>query len=73
MREIGMVIRKLAEFNHAPFMAQAERRCQEDREGCSGGGKKDRRQFGTTPANVTGCLWARVIVDDYGCRAGVDS
>jgi hypothetical protein len=41
--------------------------------GCSAGGKQDRRQFGSTPANVTGCHWARVIVDHYGCRAGVDS
>ena len=28
MREIGMVIRKWAELDHVPFMAQAERRCQ---------------------------------------------
>jgi hypothetical protein len=37
MREIGMVIRELAEFDHVPFMAQAVRQCQPGREGCSGG------------------------------------
>ena len=41
--------------------------------GLSAGGKQDRGQSGSAPAKVTGCLWARVIVDDYGCRAGVDS
>jgi len=54
-------------------MAQAERRCQGDREDCSGGGKQDCGQSGSIPSNVTGCHWARVIIDDYGCRAGVDS
>jgi len=33
----------------------------------------DRGQSGSMPLNVTGCVWARVIIDDYGCRAGVDS
>jgi len=37
MREIGMVIRELSELDHEPFMAQAERRCQAARGGCSGG------------------------------------
>jgi len=31
-----------------------------------GAAKKDRRQSGSEWANVTGCLWARVIIDDYG-------
>ena len=41
--------------------------------GCSAGDKQDRRQSGSAPADVTGCHWARLIVDDYGCRVGVDS
>ena len=73
MHEIGMVIRELAEFDHVLFMAQAERRCQAGRDGCFGGGKQDCGQSGSIPSNVTGCYWARVIIDDYGCRAGVDS
>ena len=73
MREIGMVIRELAKFDHVPLMAQAERRCQADGEGCSAGGEQDHGQFGSTPTNVTGYRWARVIVDDYDCRAGGDS
>ncbi len=73
MREIGMVIRELAKFDHVPFMARAERRCQAHREGCSAGGAQDHGQFCSTPANVISYCWARVIVDDYDCRAGVDS
>jgi hypothetical protein len=64
MREIGMVIRERAEFDHVHFMPQAEWGCQVDQEGCSEGGKKDRGQFGSIPANVTVCGLARVIVDD---------
>jgi hypothetical protein len=73
MREIGMVIRELAELDHVPFMAQAERRCQAALGGCSAGGEQDHGQYGSTPANVTGYHWARVIVDDYDCPAGGDS
>ncbi len=59
IREIGMVIRELAEYDHEPFMAQAERRCQAARGGCTAGGKQDRGRSASTEANVTGCVSIR--------------
>jgi len=40
MHEIVMVIREFSEFDHVPFMAQAERRCQEHRGDCTEGDKQ---------------------------------
>ena len=73
LREIGMVIMELSELDHGSSCHKLSSDAKRTEGGCSAGDKQDRRQSGATRANVTDCRLARVIVDDYGCRAGGDS